>query len=94
MEHSVEVENLDSCFVTFEQAEMLCKKFKYSKLSKFAYNVDTKKLMMFSYEFNHNQNKTWQGINGWKYYYYNAPTKNEAIEFLIEELKYYKEIYN
>ena len=49
MEHSIEVENLDSCFVTFEQAEMLCKKFKYSKLSKFAYNVDTKKLMMFSY---------------------------------------------
>ena len=50
--------------------------------------------MMFSYEFNHNQNKRWQGINGWKYYYYNAPTKNEAIEFLIEELNYYKEIYN
>lgn len=94
MEHPIEIENLNSCFVTFEQAEMLCKKFKYSKPSKFAYDIETKKLMMFPSEFNHNQNKTWQVTNGWKYYNYSAPTNSEAIEFLIEELSYYKEKSN
>lgn len=70
-------------YVTFEQAEMLAKEFQYKVKCKHCYDANTKEFLESHEEFNHNH-PTWAGVNGWKYARYSAPTKDDAIRFLMD----------
>lgn len=73
-------------YVTFEQAEMLALFFNYDKETNTAYRVDTKELFNTSIKCSFNRQKMWGGIYGWQYSAYSAPTKDEAIEWLMNKL--------
>lgn len=90
------VGNCDNMYVTFEQAEMLVRKLNYKEKCNHAYDVETKELIEFpsSYKVNHNQDKSWQGIHGWKYHRYSAPTKDEVIAYLSEIAQWYSSELN
>ena len=70
--------------VTFEQAEMLAKTFGYRGKSKHCYITDSKELLESNEPMNHNLARSWAGVDGWHYARYTAPTKDEAINYLIE----------
>lgn len=79
-----EMNNKD--YVTFEQAEMLALFFNYDGETDTAYSVDTKELFTTNIKHSFNRQKMWGGIYGWKYSAYSAPTKDEAIEWLMNKL--------
>lgn len=69
-------------FVSFEQAEMLAQLFNYRENCKCCYIVNTREFVESEKPVNHNFSRTWTG-RGWHYTHYSAPTKDEAIEFLM-----------
>ena len=88
-------------YVTFEQAETLAKEYGYKEPCKTCYDVKSKELLECQEPFNHNHSKTWMGIYGWKYAKYSAPTKDDAILWLMttildmrdETAKLYKKLH-
>lgn len=90
------INNDNNIYITFEQAEMLTTKLNYKEKCNHAYDVQTKELIEFpeNYKVNHNQDKSWQGIHGWKYHRYSAPTKDEVIAYLSEITQWYSSELN
>lgn len=69
--------------VTFEQAEALAEIYQYNGKHRHCYSVDDKTIHNSHEKINHNINKIWTG-RGWKYFQYSAPTKDEAIIYLMD----------
>ena len=90
------INNGNNIYITFEQAEMLARKLNYKEKCNHAYDAETKELIEFpsSYKVNHNQDKSWQGIHGWKYHRYSAPTKDQVIAYLSEIAQWYSSELN
>lgn len=88
-------------YVTFEQAEILAKEFGYKEGCNTCYDAKTKEFLESHEKFNHNH-PTWAGVYGWKYARYSAPTKDEAILYLmltVEDMRnqiseLYKKLHN
>lgn len=70
--------------VTFEQAEMLARNFDFRSKCEHAYDADSGSLLTTTLGcINHNHTKSWTGTD-WRYARYSAPTKDEAIDYLLE----------
>lgn len=88
-------------YVTFEQAETLAREYGFKEPCKTCYDAKTKEFLESQEPFDHNHTATWMGIEGWKYARYSAPTKDDAILYLMtriidmreEGIKLYKKFY-
>ena len=82
--------------VSYEEAEMLAKLFDYRGKCTHYYNLDDKEVKEHTQPMDFNTSKKcWAGMD-WKYGMYSAPTKSEAILWLMDKLdflmKHYGEI--
>lgn len=95
-DNRVVINNDSNIYVTFEQAEMLATELNYKERCSHAYDAETRELIEFpeDYKVNHNQNKSWRGIHGWKYQRYSAPTKDEVIAYLSGITQWYSSELN
>lgn len=83
--------------VSYEEAEMLAKLFDYRGKCTHYYNLDDKEVKEYTEPMDFNTSKKcWAGME-WTYGMYSAPTKSEAILWLMDKLdflmKYYGEIF-
>ena len=83
--------------VSFEQAEMLADVYGFCYTNKgnphHVYNPDTKELIdMSGSEISKRSPRIWNGM-GWTYQYYLAPTKDEAMLFLMDSLDSQRRYY-
>ena len=82
--------------VSYEEAEMLAKLYGFKKKCTHYYNVGVKEVKEHAepMDFNTAQ-RIWAGMD-WKYGLYSAPTKSEAILWLMDRLdaqrRYYEEL--
>lgn len=82
------LDNNSNEYVTFEQAAMLAHILNYRVKTDCAYDVETKQLYKFPEKYNFNQNKSWQGVYGWKYRLYAAPKKDDVIIYLMDKIDF------
>ena len=73
-------------FVSYEEAEMLAQLYGFRRKCTHYYKVGEQELKehTFPMDFNTAQ-KCWAGME-WKYGMYSAPTKSEAIQYLMDSI--------
>ena len=69
--------------VNFEQAEALAELYCYNGKHHHCYDVEDHHMHESQDKIDHNRNKVCTG-RGWKYFHYSAPTKDEAIMYLMD----------
>lgn len=81
--------------VSYEEAEMLAKLYDFRGKCTHYYEVGDKEVKEHTEPMNFNSNRCWAGME-WKYSMYSAPTKSEAILWLMDRLdaqrRYYEKL--
>ena len=78
--------------VSYEEAEMLAKLYDFRGKCTHYYKVGNKEVKEHTEPMNFNSNKCWAGME-WKYSMYSAPTKSEAILWLMDRLDAQRRYY-
>ena len=78
--------------VSYEEAEMLAVAYDFRKKCTHYYRVGDKEVKEHTEPMNFNSNKCWAGMQ-WKYSMYSAPTKSEAILYLMDALDAQRRFY-